>query len=372
MGIRGLWNVISAASQKRMLTQIAVSEGFDQQRRQERCLILGIDASIWMNQAQKAVGRGTGTRAGENSAVRVLFYRLCRLLTLPIIPVFVFDGPDRPSKKRGKRVLSAKARRKLHWLSTPFQKFIDAFGFTWYTAPGEAEADLAALSSRNIIDAILSEDSDSLLNDARCVFRMKNFKDDEVEVFTADAIKSHPQVSLDREGLFLMAILCGSDYHKTGLSGCGWKTARQLACTELAHSLFTATLSLPSRAALQNFLCEWRQSFRTLLSEDPDHVLGKKLPSLASKIDCSFPSIDVLLQYAKPLTSWTAAGCEPPDALSWKLRQPRVNDIGTLCEKYFSWGSFQEIVARLKGNLWPGIAVRHLLQVKYYAILNSF
>jgi Holliday junction resolvase YEN1 len=46
------------------------------------------------------------------------------------------------------------------------------------------------------------------------VLLRKNVKDDEVEVFTADAIKSHPQVSLDREGLFLMAVLCGSDYHK--------------------------------------------------------------------------------------------------------------------------------------------------------------
>lgn len=44
---------------------------------------------------------GRGTRAGENPAVRVIFYRLCRLLTLPIIPVFVFDGPDRPKVKRG-------------------------------------------------------------------------------------------------------------------------------------------------------------------------------------------------------------------------------------------------------------------------------
>jgi hypothetical protein len=65
MGIRGLWNVssiskflasslclkshllqqaVSAASQKRTLTEIAVSEGFDQQRHQDRCLILGIDA----------------------------------------------------------------------------------------------------------------------------------------------------------------------------------------------------------------------------------------------------------------------------------------------------------------------------------------
>lgn len=86
--------------------------------------------SIWMNEAQMAikVRPGHGTRAGENPALRVLFYRLCRLLTLPIIPVFVFDGPNRPKVKRGINVKMTKP----HWLSTPLKKFIEGFGFYWY------------------------------------------------------------------------------------------------------------------------------------------------------------------------------------------------------------------------------------------------
>jgi Holliday junction resolvase YEN1 len=83
-----------------------------------------------MNEAQMAINvtPGRGTRAGENPAVRILFYRLCRLLTLPIIPVFVFDGPDRPKVKRGVNVKTGKS----HWLSSPFKKFIEVFGFFWY------------------------------------------------------------------------------------------------------------------------------------------------------------------------------------------------------------------------------------------------
>ena len=68
-----------------------------------------------------------GTRAGENPAVRILFYHLCRLLTLPIILVFVFDGPDRPKVKRGVNVKTGKS----HWLSSPFKKFIEVFGFLY-------------------------------------------------------------------------------------------------------------------------------------------------------------------------------------------------------------------------------------------------
>ena len=86
--------------------------------------------SIWMNEAQTAISvkPGQGTRAGENPAIRILFYRLCRLLTLPIIPIFVFDGPDRPKVKRGVNVKTGKS----HWLSLPFKKFIEVFGYLWY------------------------------------------------------------------------------------------------------------------------------------------------------------------------------------------------------------------------------------------------
>ena len=87
--------------------------------------------SIWMNQAHLAVKNspGKGTRAGENPAVRNLFYRLGRLLKLPIFPLFIFDGDKRPRNKRGIAVKTTKR----HWLTLPFQKLIDAFGFSWYT-----------------------------------------------------------------------------------------------------------------------------------------------------------------------------------------------------------------------------------------------
>ena len=84
-----------------------------------------------MNQAHLAVKNspGKGTRAGENPAVRNLFYRLCHLLKLPLAPIFVFDGAKRPQNKRGIAVKTTKR----HWLTLPFQRFIDAFGFSWYT-----------------------------------------------------------------------------------------------------------------------------------------------------------------------------------------------------------------------------------------------
>jgi hypothetical protein len=40
---------------------------------------------------------------------------------------------------------------------------------------------------------------------------------DQVTVFNSESIKTNPLVSLNREALFFMAILCGGDYDKVSL-----------------------------------------------------------------------------------------------------------------------------------------------------------
>lgn len=183
---------------------------------------------------------------------------------------------------------------------------------------------------------------------------------------------------MGREGLFLTAILCGGDYDKVshfnpfffsilfkskvGLPGCGWKTARLLAQSELATSLFIAASTSTSSSGLRNFLCDWRKRLRTLLAFDPQNILGRRYPSLANNVTDNFPSIEVILQYAQPLTSWKTD--QMPNAASWQRRQPHLTEIAVLCEKFFSWGSSGDIVSCFKNTLWPGIAIQHLLQVR--------
>ena len=52
---------------------------------------------------------------------------------------------------------------------------------------------------------------------------------------------------------------------KVGLDGCGWKTARLLAQSELAMTLFIAASTSTSRSELQDFLCYWQNDLRTNL-----------------------------------------------------------------------------------------------------------
>lgn len=83
--------------------------------------------SLWFAQCQKTFTIAHA-QAGPHPELRIIFHRLARLLQGAVIPIFVFDGPDRPPTKRGTKVL-----KKPHWLTAPTQELIIAFGFHWYT-----------------------------------------------------------------------------------------------------------------------------------------------------------------------------------------------------------------------------------------------
>ncbi|KLU89592.1 hypothetical protein MAPG_08563 [Magnaporthiopsis poae ATCC 64411] len=91
MGIPGIYQEIGPGD-RISLSKLAV------QTLEEtgRPLRLAIDISIWQFQALAA-------RGGSNPAIRTLFYRLVRLQSHSIQPIFVFDGPNKPAMKRGRR-----------------------------------------------------------------------------------------------------------------------------------------------------------------------------------------------------------------------------------------------------------------------------
>jgi Holliday junction resolvase YEN1 len=166
--------LLRSAGEQRSLTHLAVIDGFQANTCGYRGFRVGIDASIWFFHA--AYGK-----EGENPELRTLFFRCSRLLGMPFLPVFVFDGPKRPSVKRNKRI-SGNA----HWLTNGMKNIIEAFGFEWKTvrrmlhcrsatntlqAPGEAEAELAFLNRAGFIDAVLSDDVDTFVFGATMVVR---------------------------------------------------------------------------------------------------------------------------------------------------------------------------------------------------------
>jgi holliday junction resolvase YEN1 len=82
----------------------------------------------------------------------VLLFRLFSLLRAGILPFFVFDGPNKPTWKRGNHVGGGWRDGK----DKTFKELLDLMGMPWRTAPGEAEAELAACAKRGEIDGVLT------------------------------------------------------------------------------------------------------------------------------------------------------------------------------------------------------------------------
>ncbi|KAI6030976.1 PIN domain-like protein [Pisolithus marmoratus] len=363
MGVAGLWEVLRPAAEVRSLTELAVSDGFVSNPGGLRGFRIGIDASIWFFHA--AYGR-----EGENPELRTLFFRCCRLLRLPLLPLFVFDGPKRPAVKRGKRIGDG-----AHWLTTGMKNIIQSFGFEWRMAPGEAEAELAYLNSIGVIDAVLSDDVDTFLFGATMVIRnpssalsgnrshpTKNSegRDDGNHVLTyrADSLPTHPSVRITRGGAILIALLSGGDYIPAGLPGCGKAFAVGLAHAGFGDSLVCAATTLKGDR-LDDFLSKWRNQLRTELRSNKSGFLPSKRPSLAAYLPDSFPSIPVLLSYVSPLTSQTEQPSHAPSPVLWSS-DPDPARIASLCELYFEWGVRDNIMKHFRTVLWQGVMCRAL------------
>uniref|UniRef100_A0A0A9BDF9 DNA-repair protein UVH3, putative n=1 Tax=Arundo donax TaxID=35708 RepID=A0A0A9BDF9_ARUDO len=124
------------------------------------------------------------------------------------------------------------------------QELLQMFGLPYIIAPMEAEAQCAYMEMSNLVDGVVTDDSDVFLFGARHVY--KNIFDDRkyVETYFMKDIES--ELGLTRQELIRMALLLGSDYTE-GVSGIGIVNA-----IEVVHAF-------PEEDGLQKFK-EWIES----------------------------------------------------------------------------------------------------------------
>ncbi|KAF5371482.1 hypothetical protein D9615_009624 [Tricholomella constricta] len=359
MGIPNLWKLLKPTVLSRTLTELSVAEGFEVNRRGTGVIVLGVDGSLLLNRAQWAAyhqtGRGINMQAGENLPLQILVWQACRILSLPITPVVIFDGAGRPTMKRRHHVKTAP-----HALLAAYMQLLTYLGFQTYIAPGEAEAELAQLNARGLIDAVLTDDVDTFLFGATCVIQTSNFiKDgDYICIFTSEAIQSHVKTRLTPARILLIAVLSGGDYSR-GLRGCGIEIAHQLSLgTTLGEDLYSAVCNYSS-TELSSFLEEWCERLRQELVDNPHQALHQRQPALAQKVDKGFPSQKILHAYVHPITS-LSDGSTPE--INCKIRTPDLAAVAIWCEKYFSWATRGIILDRFQNKVWGGICVRSLIE----------
>jgi len=193
-----------------------------------------------------------------------LFYRSVNLLELGIKLVYVFDGkpPElkateierRSTLRREAQVQYVRAReagdlqsaRKFAEASTTLRRdmvadsklLLEAMGIPWVDAPSEGEAQAAVMASEGTVDAVASQDHDSLIFGAPLLLRNVTIsgrrklpsKGIFVDIQPERIVLSNVLRELDvsREQLVDLAILLGTDFNPDGFPGIGPVTALKL------------------------------------------------------------------------------------------------------------------------------------------------
>ncbi|KAJ7462921.1 PIN domain-like protein [Mycena latifolia] len=313
MGITRLWKELEPIEQKISLPHLAVGTGFIGNATGCRGFRVGIDASGWMYRACALHG------ITESPQAVALFSRCSRLFRLPFIPIFVFDGPNRPSMKRGK-------------------------------APAEAEATLSEMTTSGSpvrVDAILTDDSDSFVFGATDVLRIRSEDNENFEASQYSAFDISTVLGLSREDIILIAILAGGDY-SDGLHKCGLAIAMGLARAGLG-------LSGQSRDASLVFLETWRDSLRAELQTNTSGYLPHKCKQLAVSIPTDFPDLDVINLYRHPIVSHQAATRS-------LVFPPRLDILTRFAEDHFGWGDHVGILSHFADQLFAGLVIRELTE----------
>jgi flap endonuclease-1 len=205
----------------------------------------------------------TDAQGRVTSHLSGLFQRTAHMVANAIRPVFVFDGAPHPLKmatlehrkqvkQEAQRAYEAAleagdletARAKAQQTSTLSREMtqqardlLDALGIPWVDAPSEGEAQAVAMARSHQVDAVASQDYDSVLFGAPVLVRnlsvggrrkvagKRAWTDVSPERIELEASLS--ALGITRAQLVDVAILMGTDYNP-GVTGIGPKTALKL------------------------------------------------------------------------------------------------------------------------------------------------
>ncbi|KIM35280.1 hypothetical protein M413DRAFT_79552, partial [Hebeloma cylindrosporum] len=348
--------IIAAAGEKESLHSIAVSEAAERKKSGSRRLILGVDMRGVMVEcvaAQQTAGLNGRFHGGE---LKIFFNKLAAWLRSPFTLVFVFDGKEKPSIKRGTQVIS-----KDLWWEDLCKELIGLCGY--HCAAGEGEAELAALNKHNLIDGVITADRDVFVFGAKRVFRpiprAKQTYSGETQVVTSQRIAETS--GLTGGGLLLYALLAGGDY-SPGVAGCGPVIALGLA------RCFGDGLLLAIEAKVDGAFAKLRGEICKELETNSSGLLGFCHPAVVKGFPEAFPNRDILTLYYRPAISCSShelVNSPGPSGSQWPFREPSITGIAQFGRENFGWKSEAKIKEGM-GKMWEGILSQILFSVRYH------
>ncbi|KAJ3377683.1 DNA repair protein rad2, partial [Entophlyctis sp. JEL0112] len=176
------------------------------------------------------------------------------------------------------------------------QELLKLFGIPYLTAPMEAESQCAFLSSKNLVDGIITDDSDVFLFGGSYVY--KNFFNQKKFVECYKAQKIEDVLGLRREHLIALAYLLGSDYTE-GIDGIGHVTGM-----EILIDFCGATDNFDSSHYLKGLgdFKDWVISVQRGFDASSQSKIRSQFKTKARNLDipAGFPDQQVFNAYIKP------------------------------------------------------------------------
>jgi Holliday junction resolvase YEN1 len=228
------------------------------------------------------------------------------------------------------------------------------FGFPWHVAPGEAEAECALLQREGIVDAVLSEDVDTLMFGSGVTLRNwtsdsgSNKTPTHVNVYKAeDTLKSS---GLDGQGMVLVALMSGGDYIPEGIPGCGPKVACDAARAGFGKELCSL------RRSDKEGLKAWRDRLQHEIRTNESKFFSRKSKALVIPDD--FPSAEVFGYYTRPCVSSSTKVAQLRESLEWD-QEIDFPALRSFTGDAFDW-RFIGGAKKFIRNLAPAMLVRRL------------
>ncbi|XP_027074709.1 DNA repair protein UVH3 isoform X1 [Coffea arabica] len=233
------------------------------------------------------------------------------------------------------------------------QELLQMFGLPFIIAPMEAEAQCAFMELVNLVDGVVTDDSDAFLFGARNV--CKNIFDDRKYVETYFMKDIENELGLNREKLIHMALLLGSDYTE-GVSGIGIVNAIEVVNAfpeEDGLHRFREWIESPDPSILGKFDLQAGSSSKQIQSqvgETDMNCSDAKLSGVAARDADVSGSVDdtqklkqiFMNKHRNVSKNWHIPSSFPSDAVISAYSSPQV-DKST---EPFSWGKPDHFVLR--------------------------
>lgn len=195
------------------------------------------------------------------------------------------------------------------------QQLLRLFGIPYITAPMEAEAQCAQLVALELVDGIVTDDSDTFLFGGTRVYKNMFNQAKFVECYLADDLEK--EYGLDRQKLIRFAHLLGSDYTE-GIMGVGPVTALEI---------------LSEFSTLEEFRDWWTQAQQGIQQPDDAHsTFRKRFKKNLAKffLPPGFPDRRVDQAYLEPEVD------ADPSAFQWGV--PDLPSIRQFLMSTVGWG----------------------------------